>query len=216
MQGDNKKTPLKTVKCINCNTEFPAGSKYCTECGNPLPEISSGLENVKSLCPKCYAEFDSEIEFCKQCGTRTKKIADNSQKTTCPRCFTEIESDLMYCPVCSSRIEASADKRCPKCRKEVPPGRPYCPACGTHLNAKKSFNTKIREKLRIQRESHEKTIPDESFLTSQRKVELIKEKPGYLVCDDCGDYYELQPGESADDFVCDCPCGGKLKHKLEL
>jgi hypothetical protein len=33
----------------------------------------------------------------------------------------------------------------------------------------------------------------------------------YLVCDKCGGYYELQPGESPDDFD-RCECGGKLKH----
>jgi hypothetical protein len=32
----------------------------------------------------------------------------------------------------------------------------------------------------------------------------------YLVCDDCGGYYELQEGESADDFE-NCQCGGHLK-----
>lgn len=33
----------------------------------------------------------------------------------------------------------------------------------------------------------------------------------YLVCDDCGGYYELKPGESPEDFD-RCECGGKLKH----
>ena len=35
---------------------------------------------------------------------------------------------------------------------------------------------------------------------------------GYLVCDKCGGYYELQEGESPEDFG-DCECGGKLNHK---
>ncbi len=34
----------------------------------------------------------------------------------------------------------------------------------------------------------------------------------YLVCDICGGYYELQEGESPEDFVGECECGGKLKH----
>lgn len=32
----------------------------------------------------------------------------------------------------------------------------------------------------------------------------------YLVCDNCGGYYELQPGESPEDFNLDCDCGGQL------
>lgn len=39
-----------------------------------------------------------------------------------------------------------------------------------------------------------------------------KSKEGYLVCDECGGYYELKSGESLEDFVA-CECGGKLKHK---
>ena len=33
---------------------------------------------------------------------------------------------------------------------------------------------------------------------------------GYLVCDKCGGYYELQKGESSDTFDENCKCGGKL------
>lgn len=33
---------------------------------------------------------------------------------------------------------------------------------------------------------------------------------GYLVCDECGGNYELQPGESSEDYE-ECECGGKLK-----
>jgi Protein of unknown function (DUF4013) len=36
--------------------------------------------------------------------------------------------------------------------------------------------------------------------------------PGYLICGTCGGYYELQHGESPEDFE-DCQCGGKLEYK---
>lgn len=32
----------------------------------------------------------------------------------------------------------------------------------------------------------------------------------YIICEECGGYYELQSGESADDFE-NCQCGGNLK-----
>ena len=35
---------------------------------------------------------------------------------------------------------------------------------------------------------------------------------GYLVCDKCGGYYELQPGEKPEDFNLNCDCGGHLKY----
>ena len=35
---------------------------------------------------------------------------------------------------------------------------------------------------------------------------------GYLICGKCKSYYELQPGESAKDFINKCDCGGKLRY----
>jgi hypothetical protein len=35
---------------------------------------------------------------------------------------------------------------------------------------------------------------------------------GYMVCDKCGGYYKLQPGESPDDFTDKCECGGNLNY----
>ncbi|UTB31832.1 MAG: hypothetical protein NKF70_09985 [Methanobacterium sp. ERen5] len=34
---------------------------------------------------------------------------------------------------------------------------------------------------------------------------------GYLICEKCGGYYELQKGELLSDFDC-CQCGGKLEY----
>lgn len=38
---------------------------------------------------------------------------------------------------------------------------------------------------------------------------------GYLICDGCGGYYELQPGEYPEDFE-KCQCGGKLHYMDHL
>lgn len=39
---------------------------------------------------------------------------------------------------------------------------------------------------------------------------------GYLVCDKCGGYYELQSGETPEDFTTECECGGKLAYSENL
>ena len=39
---------------------------------------------------------------------------------------------------------------------------------------------------------------------------------GYLVCEECGGYYELQLGELPKDFINKCECGGKLKYLKTL
>ena len=38
----------------------------------------------------------------------------------------------------------------------------------------------------------------------------------YLVCNKCKNYYELQSGESLEDFELDCKCGGKLVLKENI
>jgi len=37
-----------------------------------------------------------------------------------------------------------------------------------------------------------------------------KSSNAYLVCNSCGGYYELKPGESPETFDCACDCGGQL------
>jgi hypothetical protein len=43
-----------------------------------------------------------------------------------------------------------------------------------------------------------------------------KKSPGYLICDSCGGFYELQIDEKANDFSGECECGGNLEHHINL
>ena len=54
-------------------------------------------------------------------------------------------------------------------------------------------------------------------LNQMRKDRAQKQNtdPDYLVCESCGGYYQLQTGESANDFN-ECECGGKLKYNKSL
>lgn len=38
---------------------------------------------------------------------------------------------------------------------------------------------------------------------------------GFLICEKCGGYYELAPGETPKQFTA-CECGGKLKYTKTL
>ncbi|ADZ09706.1 hypothetical protein Metbo_1470 [Methanobacterium lacus] len=42
----------------------------------------------------------------------------------------------------------------------------------------------------------------------------LSEDQGFLECEKCGGYYELQPGESLEDFE-KCQCGGELKYNKQ-
>jgi hypothetical protein len=49
--------------------------------------------------------------------------------------------------------------------------------------------------------------------SSKNTIKPAKKEQHFLVCDKCGGYYELQKGESPEDFSDECECGGHLEHK---
>lgn len=80
-------------------------------------------------------------------------------------------------------------------------------------------NEEIRRKLAERRNPTRKSLTEDVAVSSEELKEKFRakrnkpsENQGYLVCDTCGGYYQLQPGESPDDFSDECECGGNLKH----
>ncbi len=46
------------MRCANCGSENPPGTRFCAECGTPFP----------AKCPKCGAEYSPPAKFCRDCG----------------------------------------------------------------------------------------------------------------------------------------------------
>jgi ribosomal protein L40E len=67
---------------------------------------------------------------------------------------------------------------------------------------------------RIKDLSGDKTVPSEE-LKRKYAERMGNKKKGYLVCESCGGYYELQKGESLEDFD-RCQCGGDLTYYASL
>jgi len=53
-------------------------------------------------------------------------------------------------------------------------------------------------------------------LRARKEGKLQKEIKGYLICDRCNGYYELQNDESPGDFASECSCGGNLIYSNSL
>jgi class 3 adenylate cyclase len=47
------------MRCPRCDTDTPAGARFCIECGTPL----------KARCPQCGADTLPRAKFCAECGT---------------------------------------------------------------------------------------------------------------------------------------------------
>lgn len=52
------------IACRECGTKNPAGSKFCNNCGSPLPPAT------KLICPNCQAANAATLLYCDNCGTR--------------------------------------------------------------------------------------------------------------------------------------------------
>ena len=60
-------------KCLSCGATVNKGQKFCTVCGNKLPEeIEAVVEESPTVkkCPKCGAELKLGAKFCTTCGTK--------------------------------------------------------------------------------------------------------------------------------------------------
>ncbi|MDF2985372.1 MAG: hypothetical protein K0R50_882 [Eubacterium sp.] len=77
------------VKCVSCNFDNPAKSRFCCNCG-------STLEAPKKLCLTCGTEIPANSKFCPSCGTQTGT-------KTCS-CGAAISGGANFCPGCGKKI----------------------------------------------------------------------------------------------------------------
>ena len=53
-------------------------------------------------------------------------------------------------------------------------------------------------------------LKEEFLKFCEMESSINRHHEGYLICDKCGGYYKLKKGESTEDFLDTCQCGGKL------
>ena len=58
--------------CPNCSFKVPVGAKFCTNCGQSIPEPSPPSEaapqSTARVCANCSSPLDTAGAFCTQCG----------------------------------------------------------------------------------------------------------------------------------------------------
>lgn len=84
-----------TVPCSKCGSQNPAGTKFCSNCGNPLALAAPKQETA--ACPKCGAAVPANSKFCPNCGNRLQM--------TCPKCGNSLASNTKFCPECGEKIQ---------------------------------------------------------------------------------------------------------------
>ncbi|WP_096200162.1 zinc ribbon domain-containing protein [Bacillus sp. FJAT-45350] len=57
---------LRKLSCGRCQSNIPAGSKFCLECGEQV--VTSPMN-----CTNCGVKLPNGAKFCSNCGTKTNR-----------------------------------------------------------------------------------------------------------------------------------------------
>lgn len=146
--------------------------------------------------------------------------------------YIQIKKAVVVCVGCSKPL-------CDDCRV-IFDGKNICIECEEKLQSMLNENSKsdnidefvseLTNRANNGKKQLEKLIKDEGideelkkfiddtnerisgFLNNfERKLNQKEDKKGYLICNKCAGYYELQVEESSEDFILKCNCGGILK-----
>lgn len=215
--------------CPNCYAEVTPGTQFCTECGTKIEAVATTLETI---CPKCYTEVTPGTQFCTECGTKIGQTTVTP--STCPNCYADLEPGVRFCTECGTSLEAKTktgptnsdiSRELKKRREEngtiitpetedavesvMESGRGFMRGVGEFLN---KASSSLEDNLNNLGSSKGTSSSSEINLKLKKRRAMEEVNPGYLICESCGGYYQLQPGESPEDFSDECDCGGRLNH----
>jgi len=78
-----------TVACPKCQAQVPAGAKFCSNCGGPMP--------APATCPKCQAQVPAGAKFCSNCGSPMAAAA-------CAKCGKPLAPGAKFCADCGTPV----------------------------------------------------------------------------------------------------------------
>lgn len=173
------------VNCPQCNAELTPLDKFCTECGAKIEAITN--------CPKCSAPIQSGTKFCTECGTN----------------INEYETDTPVTRVQTGNVQTDIPAA------NIPP-KVTAKSSNDPMDELKETGIGLMQDVEKTGKGLMKDLGgflDKSSKKSNNTIKPAKKEQHFLVCDKCGGYYELQKGESPEDFSDECECGGHLEHK---
>lgn len=119
--------------CEHCGTHNREGTRYCKQCGKPLPQnaTAEGLTH----CPKCSAPLRPGARFCRMCGAAL--TPSSSAVRLCPRCGQPLNPKSRFCKSCGYAVapaSTSQNGNCAKCGHPLRPDAPFCLNCGAPVS----------------------------------------------------------------------------------
>ncbi|MDR2595819.1 MAG: cellulase family glycosylhydrolase [Treponema sp.] len=190
--------------CTKCGGRNEEGTKFCTNCGNPLSASQAGISVEKPLndnlliCTKCGGKNEKGIKFCTNCGNPLsaaprvsveKPLNDNL--LICTKCGGKNEKGTKFCtscgnPLSASQASVSVEKSlndnlliCTKCGGKNEKGIKFCTSCGNPLSASQSVSV-------------EKSLNDNLLICTKCGG---KNEKGIKFCTGCGSPLNASPSD---------------------
>jgi len=115
-----------TVPCPKCGTNVVKGKKFCSKCGEKMPEIIEKPEFLK---------FENKVRNQNKMMTVNEYIQSKIlTQEKCESCNGEIVPGKKFCPDCGKSIIAKELKtNCTKCSSDLIFGKKFCVDCGTKV-----------------------------------------------------------------------------------
>lgn len=209
--------------CSKCNAQIQTGSKFCVECGTPVEDAPEPVEIPKMgvKCPECNATLKEEDKFCTDCGAKIEPI------TNCPKCNAKLKTGTSFCTECGTNIheyQPSPQTKAATIQTGTKitdvSSSPSSPQRDDPMDDLKETGMELMKDVEKTGKGLMKDLGgflDKSSKKSSKKtIKPAKKDQKFLVCNKCGGYYELQKGESAEDFSSECDCGGHLEEKTSV
>ena len=80
------------VACPKCNTQNPAGAKFCASCGAP----QASAQQASAPCPNCQSPVQPGAKFCANCG---QSLAPKE----CSNCQQQLPPGAKFCANCGTQ-----------------------------------------------------------------------------------------------------------------
>jgi len=213
------------IFCTECNAKIKTGYKFCTECGKPVGDTKSKAPKVSGTdktevsnsdsefdikCPQCNNQLKADDTFCTECGTKIEII------TNCPECSAPIQPGTSFCTECGTNIYENKPSESKTSRIQVGSKITEVPPKAQSSSDNDPLDNIIQDVEKTGRGLMKELggiLDKSSNKTSEKTIKPALKDQKFLVCNQCGGYYQLKSGESAEDFSLECDCGGKLEVK---
>lgn len=186
------------LRCQQCGTGNPEGTKFCQECGAKLETPAPAAPVEVATCPSCGFQNPAGTRFCQECG-RDMEAPQEAAGPLCPSCGAVNAADDRFCKECGAPLEeAPADEI-----RQEPPAGPVCPGCGAVNAADDRFCKECGSVLTVAEEPAPMEAPAETAVSEEAVEE--EATPAEVVPEEASDIDPIAETPAVEETIAEEP-----------